>query len=149
MIKLNLQMFGGRGGGSGGAGGGAGGKSDGGNTASDGGPGSGRGGGGRLMDGEKRIEPKSLFPNTPPQYGPAKAPEQTRSSSNNGNVLKLEKNEKYTLYKVKDNGNESEYDTNMSASDVKEIIRGSSPDPKTGLWKDKKTGRMYRVVRSR
>lgn len=147
MIRLNLQMFGGRGGGSGNIGAGHDKGNKGQAVASDGGPGSNRGGGGRRMDGGEPTVPRGLYPERQ-QYGKENNPSRS-SASSNGSVTKLEKDEKYTIYKIREDGRQSELSSGVTGSEAKSgVLHGASPDPKDGIWKDKH-GRKYRVVRSR
>lgn len=122
MIRLNLQLFGGRGGGSGGAGSkGSGGGAGGGGTGASGG---GNGGGGKLN--AAKEEPKKTGP-----------------------VTKLEPNERYDVYVVRDGRETSQaLNTDMTAAEVRSTLNHPVRDDKTGLWKNK-YGKVYRIVRSK
>lgn len=129
MLKLDLRIFGGRGGGSGGIGAGVGvGKKSGGSA---GGSGIGSTGGSNNITAGKE-EPNGNA---------------TRSST--GPVLKLESGVNYNVYRVKEDGSEKEISTGEPASSLKGgLLRGTAPDPSDGLWKDR-YGKKYRVVRSK
>ena len=120
MIRLNLQLFGGRGGGSGGAGGkGSGGGAGGGGTGASGG---GNGGGGKLN--AAKEEPKKTGP-----------------------VTKLEPNERYDVYVVRDGKvNSRSLEDNLSAAEVRSTLNRPVYDSKTDTWKNK-YGKVYKIRR--
>jgi len=128
MIKLNLQIFGGRGG-SGGTGAGAGGggtKQD--NTGGSAG-GSGKGSSGGSGKG------KSTGAKQPVQF-----------TDNEGNVKVILSGYKYDLYSVEKN-KEAIFNKGepWKAEDTRDYLEGYEYDSKTGTFVDKNTGMKYRV----